>query len=101
VAQSHTPNDHCVRFAVVVTFPDATLVTKRALPLTWAGLSPAGSRQLRLAHRYINLTLPPFGLGKPRIKIPDFLAPAPPRYLALWSREEVSAALEGAVSAPG
>jgi hypothetical protein len=52
VAQSHTPNDHCVRFAVVVTFPDATLVTKRALPLTWAGLSPAGSRQLRLAHRY-------------------------------------------------
>src|SRR5271157_3568475 len=52
VAQSHTPNDHCVRFAVVVTFPDATLVTRRALPLTWAGLSPAGSRQLRLAHRY-------------------------------------------------
>src|SRR5271165_2860371 len=52
VAQSHTPNDHCVRFAVVVTFPDATLVTRRALPLTWAGLSPAGPRQLRLAHRY-------------------------------------------------
>ena len=52
VAQSHTPNDHCVRFAVVVTFPDATLVTRRALPLTWAGLSPAGSRQLRLAHYY-------------------------------------------------
>src|SRR6202040_670779 len=52
VAQSHTPNDHCVRFAVVVTFPDATLVTRRALPLTWAGLSPAGSRQLRLAHCY-------------------------------------------------
>src|SRR5258708_30361042 len=52
VAQSHTPNDHCVRFAVVVTFPDATLVTRRALPLTWARLSPAGSRQLRLAHRY-------------------------------------------------
>src|SRR6202035_3081366 len=52
VAQSHTPNDHCVRFAVVVTFPDATLVTRRALPLTWAGLSPAGSRQLRLTHCY-------------------------------------------------
>src|SRR5882757_3109260 len=47
-----TPNDHCVRFAVVVTFPDATLVTRRALPLTWAGLSPAGSHQLRLAHCY-------------------------------------------------
>jgi hypothetical protein len=43
--------------------------------------------------RYINLTLPPFGLGKPRTKIPDFLAPAPPRYLALWSREEVGAAM--------
>src|ERR1700674_5078787 len=52
VAQSHTPIDHCVRFAVVVTFPDATLITRRALPLTWAGLSPAGSRQLRLAHCY-------------------------------------------------
>jgi hypothetical protein len=52
VAQSHTPNDHCVRFAVVVTFLDATLVTRRALPITWAGLSPAGSRQLRLAHCY-------------------------------------------------
>src|SRR5437588_9856553 len=54
VAQSHTPDDHCVRFAVVVTFPDATLVTRRALPLTWAGLSPAGSRQLRLAHRRLH-----------------------------------------------
>ena len=50
VAQSHTPNDHCVRFAVVVTFPDATLVTRRALPLSRTGLSPAGPRQLRLAH---------------------------------------------------
>ncbi len=40
---------------MVVTFPDATLVTRRALPLTWAGLSPAGSRQLRLAHRYTHL----------------------------------------------
>ena len=50
MAQSHTPHDHCVRFVVVVTFDDATLVTRRALPLTWTGLSPAGSRQLRLAH---------------------------------------------------
>ena len=30
--------------------PRATLATRRALPLTWAGLPPAGSRQLRLAH---------------------------------------------------
>ena len=50
MAQSHTPHDHCVRFAVVVTFHDATLVTGRALPLTRTGLSPAGTRQLRLAH---------------------------------------------------
>jgi quercetin dioxygenase-like cupin family protein len=47
----HTPNDHCVRFAVVVTFHDATLVTRRALPLSRTGLSPAGPRQLRVAHR--------------------------------------------------
>ena len=52
MAQSHTPNDHCVRFAVVVTFHDATLVTGQALPLSRTGLSPAGPRQLRLAHRY-------------------------------------------------
>jgi hypothetical protein len=51
--------------------------------------------------RYINLALPPFGLGKPRIKIPDFLAPAPPRYLALWSREEVRAALKTCRSPSG
>jgi len=31
---------------MVVAFHDATLATRRALPLTWAGLSPAGSRQL-------------------------------------------------------
>jgi (p)ppGpp synthase/HD superfamily hydrolase len=28
----------------------ATLATKRTLPLTWAGLAPAGSHQLCLAH---------------------------------------------------
>ena len=62
MAQSHTPNDHCVRFAVVVTFPDATLVTRRALPLIWAGLSPAGSRQLHLAH-YWTFTAQRFAVG--------------------------------------
>jgi len=51
-AQSYTPNDHCVRFAVVVTFHAAALVTKRALLLSRIGLSPAGPRQLCLAHRY-------------------------------------------------
>lgn len=43
--------------------------------------------------RYLNLMQPPFNLPKPRIRIPDFLAPAPPRYLALWSRQEVATAL--------
>jgi hypothetical protein len=42
----------CVRFAVVVTFHHATLTTRRLLRLTWAGLAPAGTRQLCLAHRH-------------------------------------------------
>src|SRR4051812_2409877 len=46
VAQSHTPQDCCVRFAVVVAFHAATLATGRALPLTRTGLSPVGTRQL-------------------------------------------------------
>ena len=50
VAHSHTPNNRCVRFAVVVTSHDATLTIGRALPLTRAGLAPAGTRQLGLAH---------------------------------------------------
>jgi hypothetical protein len=45
-----TPQNCCVRFAVVVAFHDATLAIRPALPLTWAGLPPAGSRQLCLAH---------------------------------------------------
>jgi hypothetical protein len=43
--------------------------------------------------RYINLRRPPFGLGKPRIRIWDFVAPAPPGYLGLWSRDDIKAAL--------
>ena len=35
---------------MVVTFHPATLATRRALPLTCAGLPPAGSRQLALTH---------------------------------------------------
>src|SRR5262252_9553096 len=54
-AQSHTPFDRCVRFVVVVTFHAATLATRRTLLPTWAGLAPAGSRQLRLAHHHILL----------------------------------------------
>src|SRR3954462_11428997 len=40
----------CVRFATTVASGHATLATKRTLLLTWAGLPPAGSHQLCLAH---------------------------------------------------
>src|SRR5262249_50521681 len=47
---SHTPCNRCVRFATTVASGHATLATKRTLLLTWAGLPPAGSHQLCLAH---------------------------------------------------
>jgi hypothetical protein len=43
--------------------------------------------------RFINLRRPPFALPRPLTRIPDFVAPEPPRYLALWSREQVAGAL--------
>lgn len=43
--------------------------------------------------RLINLRLPPFQLPPPMLRIADFIAPAPPRYLALWSREQVRDAI--------
>src|SRR5690349_11390938 len=51
-------SSRCVRFATAVAGGPATRATGRALPLTRTGLSPAGSRQLRLAHtnRYRRLT---------------------------------------------
>jgi Peptidase family M23 len=52
VAQSRTPCNRCVRFATTVTGAYATLATKRTLLLTWAGLAPAGSHQLCLAHSF-------------------------------------------------
>src|SRR5215472_5717973 len=55
VAQSHTPCNRCVRFATAVASGHATLATKRTLLLTWAGLPPAGSRQLCLAHSFDHL----------------------------------------------
>src|SRR6476660_10056813 len=51
VAQSPTPSDHCVRFASAVADDYATLASRRRYHLTGAGLSPAGSRQLRRTHR--------------------------------------------------
>lgn len=43
--------------------------------------------------RFLNLMQPPFNLPRPHNRIADFLAPAPPRYLALWSRRQVTEAL--------
>jgi hypothetical protein len=40
------------RFATTVASGPATLATKRTLLLTWAGLAPAGSHQLCLAHLF-------------------------------------------------
>src|SRR3954465_3758587 len=55
VAQSHTPCNRCVRFATTVASGHATLATKRTLLLTCAGLPPAGSHQLCLAHSFNHL----------------------------------------------
>jgi hypothetical protein len=44
--------------------------------------------------RYVNLRIPPFSLVRPEQKIADFVAPAPPRYLGLWSRAQVAASLD-------
>src|SRR6516225_4226040 len=50
-----SPCNRCVRFATTVASGHATLATKRTLLLTWAGLSPAGSHQLCLAHSFDDL----------------------------------------------
>ena len=39
--------------------------------------------------RFINLRRPPFNLPRPLTSIVDFASPEPPRYLDLWSREQV------------
>src|SRR3954453_750824 len=62
VAHSHTPCNRCVRFATTVASGHATLATKRTLLLTWAGLPPAGSHQLCLAHSLDHLV----GAGEKR-----------------------------------
>lgn len=43
--------------------------------------------------RYINLRRPPFRLGRPRIRIWDFMAPNPPGFLGLWSRDDIKTVL--------
>jgi hypothetical protein len=43
--------------------------------------------------RYLNMRRAPFSLPPPELRIADFVAPAPPRYLGLWSRAQVAAAM--------
>lgn len=50
--------------------------------------------------RVINLQRPPFCLPKPLTRIDDFVVPAIPRYLALWSREQIAKALAEVTSDP-
>lgn len=50
--------------------------------------------------RVINLQRPPFCLPKPLIRIDDFVVPAIPRYLALWSREQIAKATAEVTSDP-
>jgi hypothetical protein len=50
-ADARVPQNRCVRFVPAVTDDHATLTSGRPLRLTRAGLSPAGSRQLFLAHK--------------------------------------------------
>lgn len=45
--------------------------------------------------RVINLERPPFNLPKPLTRIDDFVVPAIPRYVALWSREQIAEAIRG------
>jgi hypothetical protein len=57
-AQSHTPSDRCVRFAVAVTDACATLRYRAArYGLTRAGLPPAGARQLLLVSTNTDVTI--------------------------------------------
>ena len=44
-------------------------------------------------YRNINLLLPPFNLPKPIDQIDDFVFPWRPRYLGLWTREQVARAV--------
>src|SRR4029077_6813454 len=51
----HPMQSLCTLRNTTVTSGHATLATKRTLPLTWAGLAPAGSHQLCLAHLFDHL----------------------------------------------
>ena len=62
------------------------LTTTHTFPKRNEDIRPGG-------FRYINLQKSPFLLPPPLSTITDFVAPEAPRYLGLWSRDQVMAAL--------
>jgi SAM-dependent methyltransferase len=86
----HLPNDDA--HAILKNFANSNI----GYILTTTHLFPKQNYDINFGgFRYINLLLPPFSLPPPLFKFYDFLAPEPPRYVALWSREQVCAALRG------
>jgi hypothetical protein len=84
----HLPNHEVI--TVLESFANSDipllLTTTYGFPKRNEDVRPGG-------FRFINLQLPPFRLPRPLTRIRDFVAPEPPRYLGLWSREQVKWAL--------
>jgi hypothetical protein len=80
----HLPNDDVARVLVNFAASDISflLTTTYDFARQNTDVRPGG-------FRFINLRLAPFCLPKPLARIPDFIVPEPPRYLALWSRAQV------------
>jgi hypothetical protein len=85
----HLPNKDVI--TVLANFANSEipylLTTTYTFPKRNEDVRPGG-------FRFINLQLPPFLLPPPLSRIVDFVAPEPPRYLGLWSRDQVKSALE-------
>ena len=86
----HLPNQEVI--TVLDNFANSEipflLTTTYSFPKRNEDVRPGG-------FRFVNLQLPPFLLPRPLSRISDFMAPEPPRYLGLWSREQVRWALRG------
>jgi hypothetical protein len=84
----HLPNKDVI--TVLANFANSEipylLTTTYTFPKRNEDVRPGG-------FRFINLQLPPFLLPPPLSRIEDFVAPEPPRYLGLWSRDQVKSAL--------
>jgi hypothetical protein len=84
----HLPDADCKR--VLMQFANSEikyfLTTTFEISNENIDISPGG-------FRYLNLRIAPFNLPKPLRSIDDFVAPFAPRSLALWSRDQVRAAV--------